>query len=207
MLSTDPQSNLFGFQIPDDFFFPSITEKYDKVLKAMGGTFTSIVDVINESIQTVQIPGMSFEMVTQEDSGSTGLNTISLPDKKLRDTIESHEIIVSLRHIDGFLNYFCLLEHFIKYFKHKRDDSVNGETGGTIKSDLTLPIILLQRSGNPIFVVLFQRCYLTNIPQLEFTYNQSIAEFKTFDIKFYFYEFMTKVSLPKITPSKYTQNG
>ena len=59
MLQPNPAANCFTFVLPSEFFIDSVCEKYDKYFEMMGGTFRSIKDVINESIQSIDMPNYS----------------------------------------------------------------------------------------------------------------------------------------------------
>lgn len=204
MLQNNPKQNLFGFQLPPDFFLPEIVDKYNKVIKAMGGTFDNIEDVINESIQEVRIPSLGYELIKQFD---TGLQNQSLPDLQIKDLVDQNQITVVFRHTDGYLSYFCLLEHFYRLFQHARDNSVVGQSvkkpHETIKRKVDLPLILLQRNGNPIFIAIYKWVFMLSMPALTFTYATQNREYITFEVNFGFYEFSTKVDLPKIVADQY----
>lgn len=201
MLQNNPKQNLFGFQLPPDFFLPEIVDKYNKVIKAMGGTFDNIEDVINESIQEVRIPSLGYEIIKQFD---TGLQNQSLPDLQIKDLVDQNQITVVFRHTDGYLSYFCLLEHFYRLFQHARDNSVVGQSvKETIKRKVDLPLILLQRNGNPIFIAIYKWVFMLSMPSLTFTYATQNREYITFEVNFGFYEFSTKVDLPKIVADPY----
>ena len=65
MLSLSPRYDLFKFQFPRDFIPRDIDEKYSKLINEDPGVITTCIDYLNESIQGVNLPGISDVNVTQ----------------------------------------------------------------------------------------------------------------------------------------------
>ena len=58
MLSLSPRYDLFKFELPKTFLPKEVTEKYQKLLAATG-VVSKPIDYLNESIQGINIPGIS----------------------------------------------------------------------------------------------------------------------------------------------------
>ena len=65
MLSLSPRYDLFRFELPKDFLPESVQEKYQKILSKNAGVIVSPIDYLNESIQSVHIPGINDLVVEQ----------------------------------------------------------------------------------------------------------------------------------------------
>lgn len=70
MLSLSPRFDLFHFELPKDFLPAEILDKYNNILYRNQGVITNCVDYLNESIQSVNIPGISDITVTQQQHES-----------------------------------------------------------------------------------------------------------------------------------------
>ena len=114
MFSPNPRADKFSTYLPNNFFLDDICEKYNRYISLQNSYYTTINQIVNESIQKVEIPGLSQELssvtTTSSDSGTANgvTNDITLyPDTRpLEEIIESNTIVVEFRHLDSYINYF-----------------------------------------------------------------------------------------------------
>lgn len=188
MLSLSPRYDLFKFSFPKDFLPQEIIEKYDNILSKNAGVITNSIDYLNESIQGVNIPGISDILTTQVQHGSNPIERV-----KNRINVEpSHEITyksstnplsnidtefkVTFRMNQGLYNYFMLYETIFHHIcKH-----INKE------SEPVLYVEILDDEGVSIAKVKFIDVHINGIDGLEFNYNKIERDSGTFDVSFKF---------------------
>ena len=191
MLSLSPRYDLIRFHLPKTFIPPVIEEKYTKVLNSDAYTMTSSIDYLNESIQGVNIPGISGLTMQQIQHGSNGI--IRTDGSRKRINVEtSHEITylgtgnplekidkefkVTFRANQGLLNYFMLYE--TAFYYACREYEWNEEP--------VMFIELLSEDGTAIAKIKFIDVHMDGIEGLDFNYSKIEREANTFDVTFKF---------------------
>jgi len=188
MLSLSPRYDLFKFALPKDFIPDEVNEKYQKILSRNAGVLTSPIEYLNESIQGINIPGMTGLTIDQQQH-SHNANPLG----KLRTNVEpihqntyktsanpleniDKEITITFRFNQGFYNYFILYESiFWKICKPLN-----------YKNEEVLYIELLDETGKIMARIKFFDCHIDGIDGLDFTYNKIERDSSTFSIKFKF---------------------
>lgn len=202
MFSPNPRSDKFVTQLPTNFFINEIAQKYNRYIQLQNSYFTSINQVVNESIQALEIPGLSQELTSQTttsgDSGSSsGVTTdVTLyPDTRpLEEIIESNTITVQFRHLDSYINYFFLMETFYKMYNLKTSND---------ERRFVLPVTCLSVDNHPVFNVIFSKCLFKGINGLSLGYNQQARDFRTFSCEFAYSDFSVEFDLPQGTATAY----
>ena len=187
MLSLSPRYDLFRFALPKDFIPEEVNKKYQKLLDKNAGVLVTPIDYLNESIQGVNIPGISDLIIEQTQhshnsiSGNGRLNvepsrsnSYKSPSNPL-DRINK-EITVTFRFNQGFYNYFMLYET-IFWRCCKPTDYPNEDV---------LYIELLDETGRITSRVKFFDCMIDSIDGLDFTYSKIERDSGTFNITFKF---------------------
>ena len=201
MLQPNPRSNCFNFRLPNEFFIDAVCEKYNNMITMLNGTFTSIQDIINESIIGVDLPGFAFTP-TQSQTQANGLNEYILtrPNQTLYEILNNKEFTITFRFGDGYLNYYCLLEHFMHKFLSKRD--FNGFDKNGVKDNLgiyvDMPVTLLMMNGFPLFTCIFKKCLFNGIDPVNLSHNQQARDFKEFKIYFQFTGIDCSINTPEL---------
>ena len=187
MLSLSPRYDLFKFELPKTFLPKEVNEKYQKILSRNAGVLITPIEYLNESIQGINIPGIS-ELITEQQQHShnsiNGLKKINVEPGRQQsykatgnplDKINK-EITVTFRFNQGLYNYFMLYETiFWKYCKPT--DYPNEDV---------LYIELLSETGEIVFRIKFFDCVIDGIDGLEFTYSKLERDSGTFNITFKF---------------------
>lgn len=188
MLSLSPRYDLFKFSFPKDFLPEVINEKYNKIINKNPGVLTTSIDYLNESIQSITIPGISDINIQQQQHSS---NSIKLNDNKTNvepktditytsstnplDKINK-EFKVTFRMNHGLYNYFMIYEtifyRICKPFNYGPDK--------------ILYIELLGEDGRVASRVKFYDVYIDGIDGLDFTFNKMERDSGTFDVNFKF---------------------
>lgn len=117
-LSLNPQENNFIFELPSSFVPNEIEVKYRKYLVAEQHIFDSVQDLINESIQSITLPGLDLPTVTQ--TNKFGKEIIHRGSKAPVDTF-NRKFTITFQTTNGLINYLImqdlLLYHYIKVYQ------------------------------------------------------------------------------------------
>ncbi len=177
------RNNSFDFKFPKGFIPEEVAEKYkDYLLKIPGTLLEEPVQFINYGIQAINLPGVSFDPVTQADNdGTTRYHRGRLP---IQNTIE-RQFTVTFQLMDGYINYWILLDTLLYYYAD--------QTKQKYTSDLKLRI--LDAEGLGLASIVFEKPIMNSISELNLSMADSVAEFNTFDVNFYYNKFNIKIDL------------
>jgi len=171
------RNNLFNFRFPRTFIPKEVSEKYRKYLNRMPGNLvTEPIDFINYSIQGIQLPGISFDPISQApNDGTTTYHRGSIP---IQNTIE-RQFTVEMQLLDGYINYWIMQDTLLYYYsKQNREPFIN---------DLKLQV--LDAEGIHVMSAVFEKPIMNSISDLELNMSSNIAEFNTFSLNFYYNKF------------------
>ena len=187
MLSLSPRYDLFRFELPKTFLPKEVNEKYQKILSRNAGVLVTPIDYLNESIQGVNIPGIS-DLITEQQqhshNSSQGLGKINVEPSRQQsykgtgnplDKINK-EITITFRFNQGFYNYFMLYETI--FWKYCKPTNYPNED--------VLYVELMDETGRVSSRVKFFDCVLDGIDGLEFTYSKMERDTGTFNLTFKF---------------------
>lgn len=192
MVAANPQFNLFKFELPSDFFKGGITDKYDEWLKIQPLNVTKMSSAVNQSIQSITLPSFGLEPVLQQQPSQggaieVGTNTVQ-PFEKL---IEDKNFSITMKHTNGFMTYFTMMEHYIQYADNK-----NGVTTDFSKvPDFTLMITDVWK--NVLFTFTFQGVMFIGLDELELSKALIHNEFTTFQCRFRFNSYKLDFHTPE----------
>lgn len=192
MLSLSPRYDLIRFHLPKSFLPEEVEEKYTSLLNDDAYTMKSAIDYLNESIQSVSLPGISGLTMVQQQHGSNYINKTGNGIKGRINVEPMHEVNylsagnplekmekefkVTFRTNQGLLNYFMLYETAFYYAcREYRWDAEN-----------VMYIEILNEDGTVISKVKFIDVYIDGISGQEFTYNKVERDAGTFDVTFKF---------------------
>ena len=188
MLSLSPRYDLFRFVFPKDFLPKELEQKYMKLLNKTPGVITSPIDYLNESIQSVTIPGISDIVITQQQHSSNdntrGAGRINVEPRReaiyqsTSNPLEkiNPEFRVTFRLNQGFYNYFMLYEaifHQVCKTHNKNHQDI-------------LFVELLNEEGEIISRITFYDTLMDGIDGLDFGYDKVDRDSGTFDVTFKF---------------------
>lgn len=188
MLSLSPRYDLFKFSLPKDFLPKEVEEKYQGLLAKNAGVLTTPIDYLNESIQSINFPGISDIIVTQVQHSSNDikrtLGRLNVEPKREQiysttanplDKIEQ-SFKVTFRMNQGLYNYFMLYEttfhQICKPQEHKHQP--------------VFFIELMDEDGVVTSRIIFKNVLIDGIEGLEFSFNKVERESGTFDVTFKF---------------------
>ena len=165
------RNDMFKFEFPRLFMPEEISKKWKPYLDRIGGSLlTEPIDIINYGIQGLNIPGISFEPEVQFDN--RGISTYVRTSKQPRELITEKSFTVKCQAMDGWVNYWMLLDCFHYYYKI--DKAFLPAFPG---------IQFLNGEGYVMFTIEPKDCMLSSISDLDLDYSSNSLEFQTFEIK------------------------
>lgn len=192
MVAANPQFNLFKFELPSDFFKNGITDKYDEWLTIHPLNVDSIGSAINQSIQTITLPSLGLDPTVQQQpaiGGSIEVSTSTV--QPYESLIEDKNFSITMKHTNGFMTYFNMLEHYFQY--------ANG-TNGTLADYSTVPpfiVSILDINRNVLFDFTFTGVTFIGMDELELSKSRITNEFTTFQCRFRFNSFSLSFHTPE----------
>lgn len=188
MLSLSPRYDLFKFSLPKDFLPKEVEEKYQGLLAKNAGVLTTPIDYLNESIQSINFPGISDIIVTQVQHSSNDikrtLGKLNVEPKREQiysttanplDKIEQ-SFKVTFRMNQGLYNYFMLYETTFHQICKPQE----------YKHQPVFFIELMDEDGVVTSRIIFKNVLIDGIEGLEFSFNKVERESGTFDVTFKF---------------------
>lgn len=168
------RNNSYDFRFPRNFIPDEVAEKYKKYLNRVpGGLLAEPVDFVNYSIQGINIPGITFDPITQEDNdGTTRYHRGAVP---IQNTIQ-REFTVTFQLLDGFINYWIMMDTLLYYYAR------------TTKQPYIEPFTLriLDAEGASVAFMKFEKIILNSINELNLNMAENVADFSTFECSFFY---------------------
>ena len=167
------RNNQFKFDFPRNFIPESIAKKYKPFLTRIpGGLIKEPIDYWNYGIQSINLPGPSFDPVTQTDyPGNTRAFRSSIPTQQLFDK----SLTVTMQAFDGYVNYWMAIEMFDYYYKLSGKHPYLPEGVG---------VQMLDADGTVFVTVQLKDMFISNIGALDLNFSSNTVEFQTFDLEF-----------------------
>ena len=168
------RNNLYDFRFPRKFVPEEVANKYKSYLNRIPGSLLAEpIDYINYSIQGINVPGISFDPITQADNdGTTRYHRGAVP---IQNTIQ-REFTVTMQLLDGFINYWIMMDTLLYYYAR------------STKEPYTKPLTLriLDAEGASVAYMEFQKPIMNSINELSLNMAQNVAEFNTFEVSFFY---------------------
>lgn len=180
--------------LPLDFFFESITEKYDNTLKIRKVPIDNIADFVNESFQEVTLPSFSdvIPMLEKAEAVSStglgaGMEVLGQPNTHPNKVIADKTFTITWRHANGYMNYFCLWEHMFAYRSFTNKKMIG-----------TLPLIIIDEARRPLFILNFLNCKFVGMDALNLSHTNQNRDFINFTTQFQYEDFSVDFVLPEV---------
>lgn len=169
----------------DSFFPEAIIKKYDDFLFHKNTPFKSLRSYFYETIQNINMPGINLSTTTVQGLNNTGKNPYKgdfphvTTNRTFPGSIPLSEMydgnIINITFRNTILNWMYCYESMYGYYKRTR--SID---------DFYINITMMDSSEIPMILFKLSDCYVATMPGLEFSFNQSFSESKTFDTGFVF---------------------
>ncbi len=189
MLSLSPRFDLFQLNLPKDFLPTEVEDKYMKILKQGPGVVRTPIDYLNESIQGVNIPGISNLVIQQQqheyNPSKLRMNHTNVePSHDINYLSSSNplekidkDFKITFRINQGLYNYFMLYETI--FYRYVKQYDIR-------PCDPVFLLNILAEDGTIISRIKLKDVYIDGIDGLEFNYNKVERDSGTFDVTFKF---------------------
>jgi len=170
------RNNGFAFIFPPDFFAEEVKEKYKRYYQSLILPFDTIEDFMSSTIQSVEFPGWSMNLVQQ--TRLLGKKQEYKNSKPIEDVF-SREFSITFKMTDAFLNYWIFLDNALNYIDFDN------------RSQTFSPMLLsmVDNQGYLVSTIKFNNPILKGQDSLKFSYSSVTPEFRTFNAKFNYLDF------------------
>lgn len=191
MFALDPRPDLFRTRLPDDFIEDDILKKYDHFVTRKPHTFCSFIDVMNESIQSFDLPSFGFNANTQESVSALGgsSESVSAPSQNIQKTIDN-SFSITFRHTEAYMSYWFMVEHYFKKYQLGPDGN------RTPMSFLNLEVLNYRQQS--IATISFSNVLYTGADGLSLSYASIDRAATTFTVNFQYQTFTPSFTIPEI---------
>ncbi len=195
-LSLNPRFDTFRFAFPKELIPDEIYQKwYDVLNKYDKNVIREPIDLINESIQSVEVGGVGESTIEQQQTyKNPHINRIEPNSKSTYRSSKNavdllpNELTVTFRHTQGFYNYFLLFESW--FYHYAKENKRDGFTP-------FLYLELLDEMGEIVSHVSFAFPVFDSIDALSLSFNKTDRSFETFTCKFKFSNIDFELGAPK----------
>lgn len=176
--------NQFKFEFPKTFIPQEIGDKYRKYFNRIpGGTIKDVAGYFNYGIQSLNLPGPSFDPTVQNDfPGKSRAYRSSLPTQELYDKT----LNVTFKAFDGYINYWLALELFEYYY------NLDGKSPHLPEG---IGVQMMDGEGNILATAKLKEMIMTGISELDLNFSSNTVEFETFTISFRYNIFSIDLNL------------
>lgn len=190
----NPVLSNFRIQFGESLFPQEIIQKYDKFLFDKNYPLKNFRSYFHETVQVVQIPGENLQTLlvnglpnirnaNPKDFPHTTVNRTYPGTAPLNEVVDGVTINVTFK--NSILNWLYLFEWMYKYYKRTRE-----------AHEFDVNLIMMDSAEVPMINFRLIDCYVAALPGLEFAYNASFSESKTFDMSFVFNRFDVRMIIP-----------
>lgn len=192
----NPNLSNFHAEFGESFFPEAITKKYDDFLFQKNYPFKDLKSYLYETIQNVDMPGLNLATINVNGMQNLGANPNfgDFPNTTINriypGTAPENEIVdgtvVTITFRNTLLNWMYCYEVLYSYYKRTRNIT-----------DFGISLIMRDSAEIPMLKFSLSDCFISNMPGLSFSFNQSFSESKTFDIGFTFNKFVVSLLIPE----------
>lgn len=176
------RNNTFQFNFPRTFMPKEISDKYKGYINKLPTVIDDPLDFLNYTIQSVNLPGMGFDAVEQQQKPGRDIQFRStVPTQELFDK----ELNITFQLVDGYINYWMMLDILNYYY--------NFDNKNPYIDDLNLR--MLDGEGFAIVTATMRRPLVKNISELSMSFASNVAEFNTFDVTIGYNDLEVRIEL------------
>ncbi|MCK9574561.1 MAG: hypothetical protein WC979_01505 [Candidatus Pacearchaeota archaeon] len=164
------KNNNFRLEIPKEFFYKDVTEKYEFYLNRLPVPYDNIPDFVNASIQGVSFPAAAGPTVDQ----TSFEDPIKWRGRGKLERWLTREFSITFKLYEGYINYWIMFEQLQKFYSY---DQTN-----YMLNDFVLQF--LDNTGFELIAFKFEKIIFTGISALDLSFSSNTPEFKTFTCDF-----------------------
>lgn len=194
----NPSTDKFFLEFSGEFFNTTFIEQYNDFLKHKNHPIKELPGHIVESVQNVQIPGMTLNTLIIDGLNNTGLsnpgmfgNLVAPPTvnanysgtSNINQIIESNIITVTFK--NTIINWMYFYQYFRAYYDRNRP-----------VTEFEIRLIVKDAANIDMLMFRFSNSFISGMPGLEFAFNEAFRESKTIDIQFTYSGYNVDFILP-----------
>jgi|AntRauTorcE11897_2_1112592.scaffolds.fasta_scaffold38001_1 hypothetical protein len=177
----DARNDLFEFQFPKTFFPQEIRDKWVKYVRRAPSPIQEVPEFLNFTIQGVNTSSLSYDPAEQSHTQRKRQERKWRSSAPIGQT-SSKELSVTFQLIDGYANYFLLMELFDYWY-----DFYNTENYCP-----TMTLFTVDGDGNRLMQFVMKDVLFTNMQELQLNYSDNVQQFNSFDATFVFNSYEIK---------------
>jgi|TARA_R110002153_G_scaffold6210_3_gene28260 hypothetical protein len=185
------QGSQFVFNLPQDFIPQEILNSYTPLLEKNWVQYENVLDYINSTIKSINLPGISFD--TPQQMLIRGKVRKFKPATNVQDILTTHEATVNFRSVDSDLNYWILFDIIIKHY-------LNTDTN--FLKPFSISVVDIHRDA--IYTIHLKEIIIKSFSDLQFDYSQQKINNKEFTMTLHFNFYDIEFNLDK---SKLLETG
>lgn len=190
-LALNSQGSQFVYSFPVDFVPAELEKKYKNQLERTHSVFDDVIDYLNNTIQGINFPGLTFPTVVQTHKFGKEINYRAA--KAPYDTY-TREFTVDMESIDNKANYF-MMQDILMWHYINTNVFVN-----------PFMILILDQNRQEQWRYELREVVMTEITASKFGYQETSQEKDVFSIKFKcnFIDnvYVPELNLPKLIKTK-----
>lgn len=191
----NPVLSNIKIDIGENFFDPKISKKYDEFLHKSNYPLKNVNRYFHETIQNIEVPGFDFQTLQINDLNNIRGNYPGSPNfdnPVTQRTYPGHnpynEVLTTLTGRitlkNSILNWLFCFEWMYLYYKRTRE-----------VHEFNIILDMLDSAELSVMRFHFKDCFFNSLPELEFAFNGSFSETKTFDVGFVFNQLDIEMSI------------
>ena len=162
------KNNMFTIWFPPNFFYPKVLETWTPVIKRMKLQYQTVEDFFNASIQSVSIPAVDLNTVTQQQRQ---FEVTYRGGKELEPVFEK-TLDVTFKLAEGFVTYWIIFDQIEEYLIYKEDEVFWP----------AMYVSFLDHHGLELVAFEFNKIVPTGLSNFDVSYATTAAEFNTFTL-------------------------
>tara|TARA_X000000368_G_scaffold218780_1_gene172648 strand:+ start:1428 stop:2030 length:603 start_codon:yes stop_codon:yes gene_type:complete len=178
------QGSQFVFNLPQDFIPQEILNSYTPLLEKNWVQYENVLDYLNSTIKSINLPGISFE--TPQQMLVRGKVRKFKPATNVQDILTTHEATVNFRSVDSDLNYWILFDIIIKHY-------LNTDTN--FLKPFSISVVDIHRDA--IYTIHLKEIIIRSFSDLQFDYSQQKINTKEFTMTLHFNFYDIEFNLDK----------
>jgi len=159
--------------MPSTFLPNEVINSYSPILEKNWVQYENVLDYLNSTIQSVNFPGISFDM--PEQMRMRGKKRNFKPATNPQDIVTTRELQVTFRSVDSDLNYWLMFDIINKHYL---------DVENSFLDPFTITCVDIHRDA--IYVIKFYEIILRSLSDNNFNYSQQKVTSKPFTITFNF---------------------
>jgi len=171
------KAQMFSVWFPQDFFFPEVTEKWEKYIKHSKLPYDNVTDFMNAQIQKITYPEIDIPSTNQQQ----GQYDIEYTAGKELEPLLSKDFTITFKLTESYYTYWIIFDQVKTYLEY---DMKFRDKQKVFMDDINLSFL----SDAGLSLVNFRYRYIIpkGLGSFELSYAAQLAQYKTFDWRLHY---------------------